>query len=233
MAVDDGTGGRLATFAVFRGLPEAALAALSRAAVRRRWPPGAAIFQRGDPGDHLLAITRGRVRLALATAQGREVVLKHAGPGEVIGEVAIVDGSPRSADATAVDETEALLLARAPFLAAAHANPAIFEALARHLCGLLRDTNFQMESIALYDLQSRLARFLLFTLEQQHGGDPPARASLRLPLSQSELSAILGASRPKVNQVLQALLASGTLTRQDDDRFACRTDDLRGLADPD
>jgi DNA-binding IclR family transcriptional regulator len=70
-----------------------------------------------------------------------------------------------------------------------------------------------MESIALYDLRSRVARFLLFALREEQGSEGAGRVRLRMVLNQSELALLLGASRPKVNQVLQSMLAEGVLER--------------------
>jgi hypothetical protein len=109
-------------------------------------------------------------------------------------------------------------------------HPDLGLALARHLCGLLRDTNYQMESIALYDLRIRLVRFFLFALRQRHGDRPPDVAALRMKLNQSDLSAVLGASRPKINQCLQTLLAEGAVAR-DGDQINCVVPVLRRMAE--
>jgi CRP-like cAMP-binding protein len=206
----------LSGFALFAGLEPASLAALAGVTRRQSWGAGALIFQRGDEGSHMLAVLSGRIRLSLSTAQGKELVLRHLGPGDVLGELALVDGQPRSADAAALEPVSALVIQRAPFLGIAGRDPGLGLALARYLCAMLRQTNFQMESIALYDLQMRVVRFLLFSLRQIHGAALPDRAVLTLALNQSELSAVLGASRPKINQVLQGLAAAGAIRREGD-----------------
>ena len=203
----------LGAFKMFGALDAASLGALTAAGGRRSWASGATIFQRGDVGDYLLALTTGRVRLSLGTPTGRELVLRHVGPGEIIGELALIDGEPRSADAVAVEPTTAFVVPRARFLSAAEAHPALALAVARYLASLLRNTNYQMESIALYDLRMRLIRFLVFTVAQVHGDTPGASPTLRLGLNQTDLSSVLGASRPKVNMALQALIAEGALHR--------------------
>ncbi len=102
----------------------------------------------------------------------------------------------------------------------------------RHLSELLRNTNYQMESIALYDLRLRVVRFVLFSLHQTHGDSLPERALLRSGLNQSELSARSRASRPKVNRVLQDLIAEGALVRQGAQTF-CNVRQLREIAEID
>jgi CRP/FNR family transcriptional regulator, cyclic AMP receptor protein len=203
----------LARASVFAGLDEATIAALAASATRRAWDSGTVLFQRGDAGDYLLALTTGQVRLSVSTPTGKELVLRHMGPGEVIGEFSLIDGQPRSADATVVQPSSGIVLHRDRFLQVADTRPQLGLALAQHLCQQLRSTNYQMESIALYDLKSRVARFLLFALREQQDLPGSGRVRLRVVLNQSELALLLGASRPKVNQVLQSMLSDGVLER--------------------
>jgi CRP-like cAMP-binding protein len=102
--------------------------------------------------------------------------------------------------------------------------------LARYMSSLVRHANYQMESIALYDLRTRLARFLQAAVTERHGPTPPAQAEIRLGMTQSDLSAALGASRPKVNVALRELVEDGVL-RRTGDVLICDTALLRGAAD--
>jgi CRP/FNR family cyclic AMP-dependent transcriptional regulator len=213
-------GGVLGRDGLFGALDGAAREVLSASAARKSWSKGTLIFQRGDEGDFLVAVTAGRIRLSVAAADGRELVLRHAGAGEVIGEFSLIDGQPRSTDATAAEPTEGHVLYRRDFVKAVAARPELGMALARHLCGLLRSTNYQMESIALYDLRMRVVRFMLLTLREVHGEAVPTVAQISLRFSQAELAAVLGASRPKLNQVMQALVAEGAI-RRDGERLSC------------
>ena len=206
--------------AVFAEMDGATISALAASATRRAWDTGTVLFQRGDAGDYLLALVSGQVRLSVSTPTGKELVLCHMGPGDVIGEFALIDGQPRSADATVVQPSSGIVLSRDRFLAVAESQPLLGLALARHLCQQLRSTNYQMESIALYNLRSRVARFLLFALREHHEPVGSGRVRLRMVLNQGELALLLGASRPKVNQVLQSLLAEGVLER-DGDALIC------------
>lgn len=223
---------QLAVCAIFASVQPATLAALAGTAQRRTWASGKVIFQRGDAGDHMLAITAGRVRLSLGTAQGKELMLRHLEAGDILGELAVLDGQPRSADAVALDDTTAIVLRRTRFLEVAATHPDLGMSVARYLCSMLRNTNFQMESIALYDLQMRLIRFFLFSLRQAHGDKLPDRVVLHMSFNQTDLSAVLGASRPKINQALQALIAEGAIQR-DGERFVCQVRRLREMAEMD
>lgn len=218
----------LRAFRLFCDLEPDSLADLAQGLRHCHWSAGALIFSRGDAGDHLLAVISGRIRLSLSSAQGREIVLTTLGPGEILGEIALVDGHARSADATAVHDTTCLSLSRQRFEAVARRRPDLGLALARHLALHVRRTNFQMESIALYDLQARLVRFLLYALSREAGKGSHRRLSL--DLSQSEIAAILGASRPKINMAFGALAAAGAVTR-DGAALICDAELLARMAD--
>lgn len=220
----------LRTCAPFVGLGPDTLAAISALARWQDWASGESVFHRGDEGNTLILLKHGRLRLSLSSAAGREILLGTVGPGGIVGEVALIDGHPRSADATAMEPTRGLVLRRDAFLGVMQRDPALGLGMARYLCTLLRSTNFQMESIALHDLRARLVRFILFSLRQTHGPDLPPRADLVIGLTQGELSSLLGASRPKLNRAIQDLLEEGAMRRRDD-RLDCDVARLRQIAD--
>lgn len=220
----------LARLAVFDGVTSQTMAELATLATTRRWSAGQFLFQRGDADDCLLAIQSGQVRLSLMTPNGRELVLKVLGPGEVLGEFALIDGLPRSSDAVALQPVTALAISRDQFLRVAQVRPDLPLAIARYLCALLRTTNFQMESIALYDLQARLVRFILMVIRQTHGAPPPPEVRIELGLNQSDLAAALGATRPRVNNALQELIAAGAIAR-DGAFLLCNVPKLNALSD--
>ncbi|MCB6177793.1 Crp/Fnr family transcriptional regulator [Rhodobacter sp. Har01] len=214
---------------MFAGLDGAALDAVAAAAQARRWGPGEVLFQRGDPGDWLVALETGRVKVSLLTASGRELVLRQAEAGEMLGELAVFDAQPRSADATAAGPVTGWVLTRRGFRQIAAAHPGLSEAALAHLCAMLRGTTGQLESIALYQLRARVARFFLFALGQLHGDDIPEGARIAHGLNQGELAALLGASRPKVNRVLQDFRDEGVL-RDEGGVWACDLALLRAEA---
>jgi len=104
-------------------------------------------------------------------------------------------------------------------------------AVIRYLCRRLRETTDQMESIALYELDARLARFFLSSLRQIHGDDLPEEARLSVQLSQGEIASVLGASRPKVNRAIVSLEEQGAITRADG-AISCDIGRLQDLAEP-
>jgi len=227
-----GTAAFWRSFRLFEGLDDSILHQIAEAAQWREWPAGKVLFQRGDTGEYLAALVSGRVRMSVSTAQGRELVLRHAEAGDVMGELALFDGAPRSADATALVATGALVLLRRDFDAIAAREPDLRGVIIDYLCRMLRDTTEQLEGIALYSLDARVARFLLFTLRQIHGNDLPENPVLRLEINQSDIAAVLGASRPKVNRALQSLRDSGVV-RREGGAMQCDVAGLRRLAQPD
>lgn len=221
------------SFRIFAPLPPEALDAVAAAAHRRTWTAGEMVFQRGDPGDWLVGIESGRVRVVLTTSSGRELVLRQAAEGEILGELALFDEESRSADATASEPTVGYVLTRADFRQIAAQHPALNEAALAYLSSMLRDTTGLLESIALYQLRARVARFFLFFLTQLNGKDIPEGAAIRLSISQGELATMLGASRPKVNRILQEFREEGILGDEGAGVWRCNVAALRAEASTD
>jgi CRP/FNR family cyclic AMP-dependent transcriptional regulator len=206
---------------LFRNLAPTELAACAARFRKSQFSNGEMIFARGDPGTHLYAISEGQVRLAIATRDGRELSFEIAGPGDFFGEIAVLDRSPRSAEATALTQTIAYALERNDFHQLRSVYPAVSDAVISFLCRRLRDVSEKFETIALYPIDVRLARFLLTAL-----GNRQAPLGRRLPLelrfSQSELALLLGASRPKINAALATLVRAGAIGRTSDRLFCDR-----------
>ena len=163
------------------------------------------IFARGDAGREIYLVVKGRVRLSVLTGEGRELSFAHAEPGSIFGEIAMLDGGPRSADATAVNKVTALSLSKPAFKRLMDTHPLIGEAAVRFLCSRVREADQQLEAIALYPIEGRLARFFLAAARQKVPGAEEGRIEIELPMSQSELALLIGASRPKVNTALSLL----------------------------
>ncbi|MBW0157644.1 Crp/Fnr family transcriptional regulator [Sedimentimonas flavescens] len=217
---------------LFEGLGAEIVAQIDERLLPRKWAPGSTIFQRGDAGDYMIIVTAGRVRLTLATPHGRELVLRDALPGECVGEMSVIDGEPRSSDCTTLQELCGLTLHRRDYLALCARHPDVPLAAARYLSLLLRETNDKLEALALYDLQARFARFLLAMLRQHHGTRIEAVAELPFDLTQGDIAAMLGASRPKVNRALNSLVAEGIVTRKEK-LLICRVAELTEVAERD
>ena len=173
---------------------------------------GQTLFVRGERATGLYLVAEGRVRLAIATEDGRELSFRHATAGELLGEIAALDGGTRSADATALNSVTTYRLDREDFRRIWIARPELSERLISFLCGRLRDTSGQLESIALHAMHVRLARFFLVAIGDRKPV-PGKRLPLDLGMSQSELALLLGASRPKINEALGKLEEIGAIGR--------------------
>ena len=223
-------------FPVFAGLEPDTRADLARIGTTHRWAARQVIFQRGDLDDRMIAVVSGCIRLSVMTPQGRELVLTSMGPGEILGELALLDGAPRSTDAMTTEPTAAIILSRERFLKVARSHADLPLAIARHVASHLRRATFQMESIALYDLQGRLVRYLLMAAGGQTGSKDRTELPVHLGLNQSDLAAVLGATRSRINNVLQDLVAEGAI-RRDGATVVCNLPKLRALSgdqiDPD
>jgi CRP/FNR family cyclic AMP-dependent transcriptional regulator len=180
-------------------LPAEAIEQLSAYVARRRVERGATIFVKGDPGQGLMAVVRGSVRISLPAAGGREVVLNRIRAGEVFGEMALLDGQSRSADATAIEDCELLVIDRRNLLHLVHQKPEVAVKLLEVLCARLRRANEQVEDAMFMSLPVRLAKLLL-SLARATGTDEPKE---RIAITQRELSQMIGVSREATNKQLR------------------------------
>jgi CRP-like cAMP-binding protein len=183
-----------------------------------RFNKGQLLFERGDVGTHLYLVAEGQVRLAIATADGRELSFQIAVAGDLIGEIAVLDGGPRSAEATALTPVVAYVLERKAFRELWSAHASISNAVITFLCRRLRGVSDRLEAIALYPMEVRLARFLLVALGDRQA-PPGRRVPLELGFTQGELAMLLGASRPKINAALGVLENAGAIGRTSDRLF--------------
>ena len=183
-----------------------------------RFGKGEMLFARGDPGDHLYLIAEGRVRLATSTDEGRELSFRHAATADILGEIAALDGGPRSAEATAIIPVVAWSLERRVLRDLLARQPTLVGHFIDFLCRRVRDTSDQLEAIALHPLHVRLARFLLVALGERQAM-PGKRVPLEIGFSQGELALLLGATRPKVNEAFGTLEETGAIGRTIDRLF--------------
>lgn len=219
----------LADTAMFAPLGDDDRRAVAQELRESSWDQGQVVFSRGDPGRDIYLVTGGRVRLSILTSEGRELSFAHAEAGQVFGEIAVLDGGLRTADATSVTKVQALTLSKPALMKLMETRPALREAVIRFLCKRVREADQQLEGIALYPIEARLARFFLAAVRQKAGADADGAVPLDLPISQSELALLIGASRPKVNAALAMLEDQGGLDRADG-KFTCHIEQLEEIA---
>jgi CRP/FNR family cyclic AMP-dependent transcriptional regulator len=195
---------------LFAGLDEPTLRALAERSVERSYPRHGRLFFQGDPGDGLFVVASGLVKVVVTSEDGEEMVLVTLGPGEALGELAVVDGGPRSAAAEALEPTSALLITRPVLLELAARDPALTEALLQTLGSLLRRLTEQASDLVFLDLPGRMAK-LLAGLAAERGSVTSEGIELDAHLTQTDLAGMVGASRQSVNQILQGFARRGYL----------------------
>lgn len=194
------------------------------------YPAGKTIFQKGDPGDSLMIVVDGRVKISTMSAEGKEAVLNFIGPCQSFGEIAILDGKPRSADATTVAPTELFMLRRGEVMAFIEKHPDIALRIIGMLCAKLRRATELLEDHLTVDMETRLARTLL-RFAREYGRTCPEGVRIDLKLSQRELGGIVGLARENVNRQLSEWRARG-LVRVDHGRIVlCRPAELETIAE--
>ncbi len=166
-------------------------ALLSHAHIRRL-PAGASVFRRGDPGDGLYGVLKGRITVCVESEEGKELILNMFGPGAFFGEIALLDGGGRTASAGVREDAELLFIGRRDFLPFLEARPKVAVRMIALLCERLRRTTQQMEDSIFLGVPARLARQTLAL----------AGPSGRIAISQAELAQTLGVSREIVSRQL-------------------------------
>jgi CRP/FNR family transcriptional regulator, cyclic AMP receptor protein len=190
---------------LFRQMSPNQRSALARSAHLRSMAAGDTIFLMGDPGNSMIAVLTGTVRISAPSPGGKEIILGLMQPGEFFGELALLDGNERSADARAMTECTLAILDRRDVLQFLERNPGGWPSMVAVLCERLRRTTVQITEVALLELPVRLAKALL-RLTGIAGGTPSP-----LKLSQRELGNIVGATRESVNKCLREWQRSNTI----------------------
>lgn len=201
---------------LLRHLSQSELEGLARHARIERYAPNAVIFWKGDPGTSMMVVVSGSVRIRSFSAQGREVVLNIINPGEVLGEIALLDGKERTADAIAMGPVELLVLARRDFLPFLEHHHEICIRLLTVLCERLRRTSEQVEDLLFLEQPARLAKTLL-RLARDNASAPHRTGKLcvDIKLSQKELGAVAGMRRESVNRQLHEWRNDGIISLRD------------------
>jgi CRP/FNR family cyclic AMP-dependent transcriptional regulator len=216
----------LASHFLLRHLEAADLRRLAHDTTVARYPANATVFQKGDPGESMMAVVRGRVKICTYSGEGRELVLNIIGAGGVFGEIALLDGEPRTADAVTLEESDLLVLQRNRFLPFVTANPQVAVRLFAVLCQRLRSTSEHLEDTLFREAPSRLARGLL-RLALTFGRPAGAGVRIDIKLSQQQLGSLIGVSRETINKHLMewtragyVAVESGIITIRDRDALA-------------
>lgn len=215
---------------LFEAMNPVELEEVLRLSSERRVTRGASIFQKGDEGSSMMAVLAGRVRVSSVSVEGREITLNVIDPGEVFGEIALLDGKPRSADCTAIEETMLLVLERRHFLPFLQRHESLYLRLIAVLCDKLRNTSMALEELALFDLPARLARVLL-KLALDYGRQTQQGIRIDVKMSQRDLSNLVASTRESVNKQLRIWRDDRVVDLDGGYLILCRPDELRMLVE--
>lgn len=197
---------------LFGELDDAALRELADRAVRRKYRKGTVLFVQGEEGERCFEIVSGTVKISAYHEDGREALLAVLGPGDILGELALFDQAPRSADATALEDSEVLSIDARALDEAIHAHPDIALAMLRVLGIRLRQANESFQDIAFFDVPGRVARRLA-DLADTYGTEHAEGTMIDIALSQEALAQMVGATRESVNKALALLKRRGLVDR--------------------
>lgn len=202
--------GQLAPDALLRALEPEPLAQLLRSSNRRELKRGEIIINQGDEhGDFAVILLSGSLKISMVSVNGREIILNYCSPGDVVGEIAMLDSGPRTATVSAAEASTVLVIPAHAFVTAALANPASMAGVMRAMAGRIRQLNLVVESDRTFSMAPRLARALVRLL------DPAERSNgkLRHNPSQSDLGAFAGLARENVSRLLSEWEDEGIVAR--------------------
>lgn len=186
----------LSTVPLFRELDRAAVRGFAEYTRERKFSKGAMIVAEGDPGDSLFVVRSGEVKVVLAGEDGRDVILNVLNVGDHFGELALIDGRPRSAHVIATQASSLLMLSRADFRRQVEQSPQVAWGLMVELSRRLRQADSTIGSLVRLDVPGRVAKVLL---EHATPGEP---ATLNKPLTHQTIAQMIGASRETVSRAM-------------------------------
>lgn len=210
---------------MFAELPPTMLAVLERESRVRRYPEGQVLFSEGDPGDTLLILEEGRVKVSRFTSSGQEIVLAVSEAPTSFGELALIDGAPRSATVTAQTPVVVRVLPRAALMGLVNNEPSVAMALLQGLVAMIRDTNERLSDVLSLDVPGRVAKWLL-NWAARSGQRRQEGVAIPFAISQGELAAELGTTRVSINKALRTFENLGYISLERDEIVIVKPDQL-------
>jgi CRP/FNR family transcriptional regulator, cyclic AMP receptor protein len=196
---------------LFSSLDEAAAARIASHVAWRRYRADEVVFHEGDAADRFHVIDRGRVRIIVSSEDGREGTLAVLKAGDAFGELALLDGTSRSATAIALEPTETVTLDRDAFESLLAEDPVILKAVLANVARWLRRLTSQVADLYFLDLRGRVVSTLVRMARETEPGD--VTAVTLPPLTQSELAALVAGTRQRVNGILADLVREGLISQ--------------------
>jgi CRP/FNR family cyclic AMP-dependent transcriptional regulator len=195
---------------LFEGFGRSDFESLEKCLVRRRYNDGQVLFHMGDEGGSFYIIERGRVKVTIPSSSGEELILAILGAGDLLGELSLFDGKPRSATVQALEDTETLCLHREDLLALMRNRFTVVEKILEVLARRIRDTDMLLADSHFLDITSRLAKKIL-DLGDSFGVGEEGRIRIGVKITQKELASMIGATRESINKQLKGLRDQGLI----------------------
>lgn len=196
---------QLSDVPLFSGLDAAEIQAIASHSVTRKVARNAVLLREGERPSSLFIIQSGRVRVSVSAEDGGELVLADLGPGELFGELALIDGEPRMATVIAVEDSAISVVSREDFAHCLARNPEIGVKLLRNLVQRVRDLTDNVKTFALFDVRGRILRLLRRVARPGPGGLATG------PITHQEIASMVGASREMVSRVMTGLKNDGLI----------------------
>ena len=201
----------LADLALFKGLAPAQLAQISSRLYCRVYPPGANLMTAEQPGEVVYLILRGTVKIHIEQAGGADVILAILGPGDLVGEISLIDSAGRSASVVTLEESQLIWMGADTFQELLRTMPVVAQNLVRVLAGRVRQANELIQSLASLDVNGRVARQLL-AFAERYGQIGVGGVLIPIRLTQGDIADLVGASRKRVNQAMVWFKSQGYLS---------------------
>ncbi len=203
----------LASIPLFARLSPAEQEKLGSLMVRKKFKANTAVFFQDDPSDSLYVVLSGSAKVFRTSEDGKDRILSVLRPGDAFGELAMIEGLPRSASVQAVEDTEMLMLARRDFEAFAREHSEVLWRLLQALCGRLRQVTEVVLDLSFRDVPYRVLHTLSQLLER-HGESGPDGWRIRIPLAAGELASMVGSNRETVSRLIETYERDGLVRRE-------------------
>ncbi|EGK71474.1 MAG: cyclic nucleotide-binding domain-containing protein [Methyloversatilis sp.] len=191
---------------MFSGLADASLEPIAKVSNMRRVPRGSIVVRAGDKTDFVYLVLSGSLKVLVSDEEGREVILSMLGPGELFGEMGVLDDNPRSATVVTVVPSDLIVIAKSDFKRVLQENFEVSMFIMRNLVARLRTADRKIESLALMDVYGRVARLLLEMADEVNGEKVVNRK-----ISKQDIAKMIGASREMVSRVMKDLHLQGLI----------------------
>jgi CRP/FNR family transcriptional regulator, cyclic AMP receptor protein len=179
-----------------------------------RYRKGEVIFREGEPAEHILLIAGGRVKLSIASPAGQELLIAMLGPGQIFGELSVVERGPRAMDARAMEDCRLYGLAADVFWTLLEGRPALARRFLELMARRLRRADQAAQDLVFFDAPTRLARKLL-ELAEDHGEREGERILLAMRLTQEEVAQMIGVTRESANRLIASFAGRGWIDWND------------------